>query len=262
MRVAIIGATQGIGRAIARQLAARGDHLCLLGRDPGDLRRSADDLQIRASENAPQVSVVQFDLRQYAGAPATSNRSPTASLPSASEAIARARETLSGLDAVICTAGAFGTPEALEADQEHCARVLDTNFTATVLFCEAARDELLRSGGGSLVVLSSVAGDVPRRKVGIYGATKAGLSYYLQTLSYRYRPKGLHVLNVKPGFVRTAMTHGLKPPPFAGHPESVGKDIIRALDKKKTELYTPAPWRLVMAILKRLPSFIMRRLSF
>jgi len=67
---------------------------------------------------------------------------------------------------------------------------------------------------------------------------------------------------VKPGFVKTAMTAGLKPPPFAGEPDQVARDVVRALDKRQPVVYTPGMWRLVMFVIRLLPRFVMRKIGF
>jgi len=96
----------------------------------------------------------------------------------------------------------------------------------------------------------------------MYGATKAGLAHYLESLDHRYRGEGLVTLNVKPGFIKTGMTEGLEPPPFSGEPEQVARDVIAAIDRGRPLIYSPWIWRWVMAVIKRLPRAIMRRISF
>jgi short-subunit dehydrogenase len=121
---------------------------------------------------------------------------------------------------------------------------------------------LLARGGGRLAVFSSVAGDRGRKPVGIYGSSKAGISHYLESLDHKFHAAGLNVLCVKPGFVKTGMTAGLKPPPFAGEPEQVATAVIRALDAKKALIYAPAIWQLVMLVIRHLPRFVMRKIGF
>lgn len=243
-RIAIVGATRGMGREVARRLAERGDHLALLGRDPEALEAAKADL---AARGAADVSIVAFDLADAEG------HGP---------ALVQASRALGKLDAVVLTAGLFGTQEQLEADADLRARVLDVNFTKTILFCEHARTLLLEQGGGSLVVFSSVAGDTARKTVGLYGATKAGLSHYLGSLDRRYHSQGLHVLLVKPGFVRTGMTAGLKEPPFAGEPAAVSRDVVAAMSRRAAVVYTPRIWQLVMLVVMHLPRFVMRKVGF
>ena len=111
-------------------------------------------------------------------------------------------------------------------------------------------------------MFSSVAGERGRKTVGIYGASKAGLSHYLESLDHKYRDQGLVTLCVKPGFVKTGMTEGLKPPPFSGEPGEVAQRVIRAIDGQAPLVYAPFMWRWVMLVIKFLPRFVMRRVGF
>jgi decaprenylphospho-beta-D-erythro-pentofuranosid-2-ulose 2-reductase len=163
---------------------------------------------------------------------------------------------------VVVTAGLFGTQEQLEADPSLAQRVLTVDFANTVLFCEEARKRLLARGGGTLCVFSSVAGDRARKPVVMYGAAKAGLSAYLEGLDLKFRPQGLVTVCVKPGFVRTGMTEGLKAPPFAGSPEEVAPVVIEAIDRGTSVVYAPPVWRAVMTAVRALPRFVMRRVGF
>ena len=244
MKVAILGASRGIGREIARHLAERHDDLVLLGRNEADLGALAKDLQVRGARS---VLVVPCDL---------------ADADSHDRALDAAWKAHGRVDAVVVTAGLFGTQEQLEADRAKLAAVLDVDFTKTILLCEAARVRLLDQGGGKLVVFSSVAGDRGRKTVGLYGAAKAGLSHYLEALDHRYRAAGLVTVCVKPGFVRTGMTAGLKEPPFAGDPDQVAADVVKAMDAGVPMVYTPRIWQLVMLVIRFLPRFVMRRVGF
>ena len=245
MKTALLGATRGMGRALARLLAERGDELVLLGRDEAELERSAKDLEIRSG--GARVGIARCDLFDRA---------------SFGPALDAALEWLGGLDAVIVTAGVFGTHDDLVDDAELRDRVLVADFVYTVHFCEEARRRLLDSGQGRLCVFSSVAGERARRTIFLYGAAKAGLSYYLEGLDHRYRSEGLITTCVKPGFVRTSMTAGLDPPPFSGEPEAVARSVLRAIDRGRPVVYAPPVWRWVMLVIRWLPRAAMRRLSF
>jgi NAD(P)-dependent dehydrogenase (short-subunit alcohol dehydrogenase family) len=245
MNAVVFGATKGIGRAVARELAARGDRLFLIGRDQNALAKSAADLDVRRGQ--PVVAgTARCDLAD-----------PGTFAP----ALADASASLGSVDLVVITAGEFGTQAALEADRARAQTVLAANFTNTVLFCEEARGHLLPKGG-TLCVFSSVAGDRGRKPVILYGAAKAGLSRYLEGLDHKYRSAGLKVVCVKPGFVKTGMTAGLKPPPFAGTPEAVARTAVRAIDRGTPVVYAPPIWGLVMLVIRNLPRFVMRRIGF
>jgi NAD(P)-dependent dehydrogenase (short-subunit alcohol dehydrogenase family) len=219
-----------------------------LGRSHDDLEKSAKDLEIRQANGASgaAVGIALCDLSR-----------PETFGPALDAAVL----ALGTLDAVVITAAEFGTQEALEADLERTRSLLVNNFAHTILFCEEARRRLLPRGG-TLAVVSSVAGDRGRKPVILYGATKAGLSRYLEGLDHKFRAQGLRVVTVKPGFVKTGMTAGLKPPPFAGEPQAVAKAIVRAIDNGTPVVYTPAIWRYVMLVIKFLPRAVMRKIGF
>ncbi len=239
-----LGATRGMGRSLARLMAGRGDRLVLLGRDPGDLERSAADLAARGETPA---GIATCDLLR----PETFET-----------ALADADRLLDGFDTVVVTAGLFATQDALEADSDLRDRVLAADFTNTIQFCELVRQRLLARGGGTLCVFSSVAGDRARKPVILYGVAKAGLSHYLAGLDAKFRDAGLVTVLVKPGFVRTGMTAGLPEPPFAGEPDAVARAVLRAIDRGSPVVYSPAIWRFVMFAIRQLPRFAMRKVKF
>jgi len=246
MKVALIGATSGMGRSVARVLASRGDALFLLGRKPEELEKSATDLSTRGPVDA-RVAHAPIDLAD-----------PSTFGP----ALDAAEAALGGLDTVVITAAMFAQQDTLEEDAELARRLLEVNFTNTIVLCEEIRRRMLAKGGGTLCVFSSVAGDRGRKPVGIYGASKAGLSHYLESLDHKYREKGLVTICVKPGFVKTGMTAGLKPPPFAGDPDDVARQVVRAIDRGTPLIYAPGIWQLVMLVIQHLPRLVMRRVGF
>jgi decaprenylphospho-beta-D-erythro-pentofuranosid-2-ulose 2-reductase len=174
VKAVVLGATKGIGRSVARLLAERGDQLYLLGRDREDLERSASDLEQRGGGKWRVLNAI-CDLE----------RPETFEL-----ALDSADRGLSGFDTVIVTAALFGTQDALEADSERARKLLTVNFANTIVFCEHARKRLLAHGGGTLCVLSSVAGERGRKPVVLYGASKAGLSAYLEGLDHKFHAQG------------------------------------------------------------------------
>ncbi|MEN8161693.1 MAG: SDR family NAD(P)-dependent oxidoreductase [Myxococcota bacterium] len=244
MKVVVLGATRGIGRAIARALAERGAELFVLGRDADAVERTREDLALRGAAN---VGSAPCDLLEPAGFEA---------------ALAAAEAGLGGLNTVIVTAGIQADQATLEGDPALLERVLVADFVYTVAFCEAARRRLLARGGGTLCVLSSVAGDRARAPIALYGAAKAGLTHYLEGLDHGYRREGLRTICVKPGFVRTGLTDGLPEPPFAAEPEVVARTVLRAIERGRPVVYAPPIWRLVMTAVRWLPRALMRRLRF
>jgi short-subunit dehydrogenase len=246
-KVVVLGATKGIGRAVARLLAARGDGLFLLGREDADLGASARDLEIRSGRAPMSIGTAPCDLERPEGFGAALDVADTA---------------LGYFDTVVVTAGLFATQDRLEAEPDFARRLVTADFANTVVFCEEVRRRLLTRGGGTLCVFSSVAGERGRKPVIIYGAAKAGLTHYLEGLDHKFHDKGLRVICVKPGFVKTGMTAGLPTPPFAGEPDGGARDVVRAIDRGTPVVYTPGIWRLIMMVIRMLPRFVMRKIGF
>ena len=245
MKVAFVGATAGMGRALARRLAEQGETLFLLGRDTAELERSARDLEARGM--GASVGHALLDLGEPVGFV---------------EALDTAERALDGWDALVVTGGTFGRQEDLETDAVRLAALLEVNFLGTVLLCQEAATRLAARGGGLICVFSSVAGDRARRGNYAYGASKAGLSVFLDGLDLAYRDRGVRVLCVKPGFVKTTMTDGLPTPPFAGDPEAVADVVIRAMDRGRHQVYAPGIWRWIMLAVRALPRVVLRRAQF
>ncbi len=246
MKIVLLGATRGMGRALARQMAERGDDVFELGRDRDELERTRADLEARSGRSTPGSA--ECDLAR-----------PETFAPALDEAT---RAFDGRFDAIVVTAGLFATQDELEADPALAARVLTVDFTNTVLFCEEARKRLLAFGGGKLCVFSSVAGARGRKPVVLYGASKAGLTHYLEGLDHKFSADGLEVITVKPGFVKTSMTADLRPPPFAGEPEPVAARVLAAIDRGRPVVYAPFAWGPIMAVIRTLPRFVMRRVGF
>ena len=226
-------------------LAERNAALCLLGRHAADLAASARDLEARGARGP--VETAPLDLGEPGGFGA---------------ALDAADEALGGLDTLVVTGGLFGRQEDLAADPARLARMLHVNFTGTVLLAQMAAERLAARGGGTICVFSSVAGDRPRRSNYLYGAAKAGLSAFLDGLEQAYAGRGVRVICVRPGFVRTEMTAGLPAPPFAGEPAAVARTVAAALDAPRPVVYAPPVWRWIMLVVRALPRFALRRLRF
>jgi len=246
LKAVVLGGTTGMGRAISRILVERGDSVFLMGLDEADLAASSADLRERHPKRA-EVGHAVCNLEN----PDTF-----------AAALDAADKSLGDFDTVIITAAMFATQDALEADIELTQRLVTVNYANTVVFCEHARKRLLQRGGGRLVAFSSVAGDRGRKPVAIYGSSKAGLAIYLEALDHKFHAAGLNVTCVKPGFVKTGMTAGLKPPPFAGEPDQVAAQVVRAMDVGKPMVYAPSIWALVMLVIRNLPRFVMRKIGF
>lgn len=253
MNIVFLGANKGIGRALSRLMAQRGDRIFLLGRHAMDLNATQVDLQARGA--------AAFSVPNATGYAVCDLQDNSTFAPALDAAFAQ----LGTVDTVVVTAGIFATQTELEQNSVLCERVLNVDFTQTIVFCEMARKKLLAQTTPrrkTLCVFSSVAGERGRKPVAIYGAAKAGLSRYLEAVDHKFHAEGLSVVCIKPGFIRTSMTEGLPEPPFAADPETIAPNILKAIDRGTPVIYAPRIWRLIMAVIRNLPRAVMRRLSF
>jgi decaprenylphospho-beta-D-erythro-pentofuranosid-2-ulose 2-reductase len=141
-------------------------------------------------------------------------------------------------------------------------RLLQVNATAAVSTGVLVAERLRQQGHGSVVALSSVAAERPRRSNFVYGAGKAALDAFFTGLREALRPEGIGVLVVRPGFVRTRMTEGLPSAPLSTTPEEVAQAVARALVERREVVRVPRAFGPVMAVVRSLPSPVFRRLPF
>ena len=164
------------------------------------------------------------------------------------------------VDVAVVAFGLLGDNEEAWTDAAKAVELAQVNYTAAVSVGVALGDRLKAQGHGSLVALSSVAGERARRSNFVYGSTKAGLDAFYTGLTEALRPSGVTVTVVRPGFVHTRMTEGLKPAPLSTTPEAVAEVIVHAVRTKTEQVWAPAPLRFVMSALRHVPRQIFRRL--
>jgi NAD(P)-dependent dehydrogenase (short-subunit alcohol dehydrogenase family) len=243
-RVLLLGGTSEIGLAIVRRLARGGTvRPFLLGRDRARLEAALEGLERSGSSGG---EVEELDA--------------TADLGRHREAIARAFERAGGFDVVVLAVGVLGAQAGLDAERDQAIEVMEVDFVGSgSLLLESLR-QLRSRGQGTLVVLSTVAAERPRASNAVYGAAKAGLDSLAQGLADACADTGARVLVVRPGFVTTRMTAGLKPAPMSTTPEAVAEATVRALDGGAHTVWVPGRLRFVFAVLRHLPRPVWRRL--
>jgi decaprenylphospho-beta-D-erythro-pentofuranosid-2-ulose 2-reductase len=242
-RVLLLGGTSEIGQAIVRRMAQDGPLTAhLLGRDEAGLLRAASTLTEAGSEDV-HYGVLDAD-------------DPSSHDRLMAEAFARA----SGFDVVILAVGVLGAQAGLDAPPDEAAEVMRVNFVGAGSLLLAAMRCLRDQGRGVAVVLSSVAAERPRAGNAIYGAAKAGFDALAQGLADAGAGDGPRVLVVRPGFVKTRMTAGLDPAPFATTPEAVADATVAALNGRAHTVWVPGILRWVFALLRHLPRPLYRRL--
>lgn len=247
--VAIFGATSGIARPVADLLAARGGSLILIGRDKAALEAMASDLE-RAHGRRP--TVMEWDVLDFDG-----HAERFQSLVAAHGG----GEGDPGLQGIFFAAGAQYPQDECDVDPVKTRRLFDTNLTGPAIVLDLFAGHFRRKGGGWISCVSSVAGDRGRGKVLAYGASKAGLSAYLDGLRFRLTGTGVFVQTIKPGFVRTRMTAGMQSALMA-EPEPVARAIVSALDRRRETVYVPGIWKWIMLIIRWIPAPIFRRMKF
>ncbi|SEL25567.1 Short-chain dehydrogenase [Stigmatella aurantiaca] len=242
-KVLILGATSAIAQATVRLLAARGAALYLVGRNAANLDAVAKDAATRGASKVEQEAV---DLDDTAAHEAL---------------VERAAQALGGLDGALIAHGVLGEQKACERSWADAQKVLHTNFLSAASLLTVLGNRFEAQKAGTLVVLSSVAGDRGRQSNYVYGASKGALTVFLQGLRNRLAPAGVAVVTVKPGFVDTPMTaHVAKNKLFAS-PEQVARGILRAADGRKDEVYVPGFWALIMLIIRTIPEGVFKRMK-
>lgn len=243
-RVLLVGATSGIGRAIARELAASGSDLVLAGRRLDEIDRIAADLEIR---HRVRARVVPFDALDFDAHPGFFEKC--------------AAQFGEGLDGVILCQGDMPEQAAAEADFALARNMIDVNYTASVSLLNCAAGYLEARGRGWVAAVTSVAGDRGRRSNFLYGSTKAALSTYLEGLHARLAAVGVGCTDVRPGTVDTSMTYGMESLPLPSSPEAVARGAVRAIRRRKRVAYVPWFWGVIMLAIRWIPTAIFRRLS-
>ncbi|MEU2335784.1 decaprenylphospho-beta-D-erythro-pentofuranosid-2-ulose 2-reductase [Streptomyces sp. NPDC006654] len=237
----VLGGTSEIALATARRLIARRTRtVWLAGRPSPALDRAAAHLRTLG----PDVHTVPFDALD-----------PESHEPALGKVFAEG-----DVDVVLLAFGVLGDQAADEREPLSAVRVAQTNYTGAVSAGLVSARALQAQGHGSLVVLSSVAGERARRSNFIYGSSKAGLDAFAQGLGDALHGTGVHVMVVRPGFVRSRMTEGLEEAPLATTPEAVATAIETGLRRRSEVVWVPGALRLVMSALRHAPRSVFRRL--
>jgi decaprenylphospho-beta-D-erythro-pentofuranosid-2-ulose 2-reductase len=243
-RVILLGGTSEIGLAIVRELQDRTPReVALVGRDADRLERAAQELTEAGCARAFALTLDARALDRHAAI--------------LDDALAR----LGGADIVILALGVLGERGGLPDDIASALEVLEVNTLAAGSLLMHAVRRLRDAGGGTLVALSSVAAERPRRANVVYGASKAGLDALAQGLGDDLHERGVRVLVVRPGFVHTRMTKGLKPAPLSTTPQAVARVVVKGLDHGAHTVWAPPALRWVLLLLRMLPRPLFRRLA-
>jgi decaprenylphospho-beta-D-erythro-pentofuranosid-2-ulose 2-reductase len=243
--VVVVGATSGIAEAVVHEFARRKHRIVLAGRDREEIERTAKDVALRYQV---ETFVQPFDAETSEGFEAFYEG---------------VRGQLGGeVDGIIVCHGFMAEDAEARRSLELTRRTIDVNLTSVILLLEVVARDMEARERGWIAAVSSVAGDRGRQSNYLYGASKAGLNAYLQGLRNRLHSAGVHVLTIKPGFVYTKLTKDILDPksPLVAAPETVARDISKAIDRRRNVLYTPWFWAHIMRIIRWIPEPVFKRL--
>lgn len=239
--VLILGARSDIGKAVAHKFAALGHPIQLAARNVSALETDKTDIELRYRVS---VSLHEFD------ALATDMHEVfVAGLPELPQI-------------AICAVGLMGQQAVNESDFSGAARVMRSNYEGPASILALLANGFEERGSGTIVGISSVAGDRGRATNYVYGSAKAGFTAFLSGLRNRLAKRCVHVVTVLPGFVATQMTEGMDlPAKLTAEPSEVADAIAGAVERKKDVIYIRPIWRLIMLIIKNIPEWIFKRLK-
>lgn len=236
----LLGGTSEIAQAVARAWADARPVVTLAAR-PGQRRDAAADALRQAGL---EVHPVDFEAED------------TASHPGLVEAVAAERD----IDVAVVAFGVLGDEERAWTDHAAAVHLAQVNYTAAVSVGVALAAVIRRQGHGTIVALSSVAGERVRRSNFVYGSTKAGMDGFFLGLGEALREHGGHVLVVRPGFVHTRMTEGRDAAPLSVTADQVAAAVVRGVADRSELIWVPSALRGVMSGLRHLPRPVFRRL--
>lgn len=244
-RAIVVGASSGIGAAVVRQLAREGYRVAALARRGGEIEALARTEGPQAERLGGSVLSVPHDVRAVEEVP---------------DLLERLVRELGGLDLFVYAAGVMPTIQPGEYDTAVDLDMLAINFGGCVAWCNEVARLMGSQRSGTIVGISSIAGVRGRKGNPMYGSTKAAMTHYLESLRNRLAEKRVHVCTIKPGYVDTVMTQGMKTFWLISADEAAST-ILSAARRRVNQRFVPWRWSLVALALVLIPSFLFRRLN-
>ena len=169
---------------------------------------------------------------------------------------------LVGLDAFFCSVGFLGDQKKAEQDIRECELIMQANFNGLLPMLTATAQLFKQQRSGSIMVVSSVAGERGRCSNYCYGSSKAAMTAFLSGMRCSLLPYNVHVMTIKPGYVATRMVAHKKLPPYiTASTQRVAKDIVKGFKRRSSVVYTMWLWRYIMGVVRLIPEFIFKRLN-
>jgi decaprenylphospho-beta-D-erythro-pentofuranosid-2-ulose 2-reductase len=239
----VVGASSGIGAALAKRLAVDGCQVALVARRAAELAGVCEAINAGGTVRA---RAYPHDVRAVEEVPAL---------------FQQIAGDLGGLDLVIFAAGVQPRVAPDEYDTEKDRLMIEVNVIGGMAWLNEAARRFERAGAGTIVGISSIAADRGRRGNPAYGASKAALDHFLEALRNRLSQRGVNVVTIKPGFIDTDLTKGMSGLFWLISPDQAAAKILAAARRGSGTAYVPARWRLVGLIIRSIPSFLFRRLK-
>ncbi len=240
-RAVVVGASSGIGAAVAKRLARAGYMVALVA------RRGDQLAELAAEIGDDRAFVYEHDVTNYAEVPALFDRIV---------------DDLHGLDTIVYAAGVMPDVAADEYDFAKDLQMVEVNLLGMMAWLNEAADLFTRMKNGTICGIGSVAGDRGRKDRPGYNASKGAQAIFLEALRNRLAAFGVSVITIKPGPVATPMTAQLGDMPFMISAGEAARRIVAAIAKPaKGEVYVPRRWRYIMLVIRHIPGFIFRKLG-
>jgi decaprenylphospho-beta-D-erythro-pentofuranosid-2-ulose 2-reductase len=241
--VLVLGGGSDIALATLRELVQRRTRTVVLAaRDPESLQATAEELR---GAGATRVETVAFDARATASHEAF---------------VADVFERIGDIDLALLAFGVLGDQEDAEHDGRVAVDIAEVNYVGSVSVAVPIAQRMRAQGHGTIVALSSVAGERARRSNFVYGSSKAGMDAFFQGLGDSLVGTGVRVMIVRPGFVHTKMTEGMDAAPLSTTPEAVADAIVKGLARNREMVWVPAQLRYAMSVLRHVPRPVFRKL--
>ena len=246
-RAIVLGASSGIGAAIVRQLAREGYRVAALAPRADELERLRTACSADSLRTGGEVLVRSHDVHDRQEVPALF------------EELVR---ELGGLDLLVYAPGIMPKIGPDEYDTATDVDVLEVNVAGCAAWCNPAANLFRTQRDGTIVGISSIAGDRGRKGNPMYCTSKAALNTYLEALRNRLAEVGVHVCTIRPGYVDTAMIRGVEKPFWVISPEEAARQSLAAARNRVNVRYVPLRWAFVGLVLRFIPSFAFRWLNF
>jgi len=239
--VLLLGAASDMAVAIARKMASKGFTVQLAARNAQRLQALCSDIEVRYQVSCSLHEFDAIDFGSHSNFFNSLSQKP---------------------DVTICVFGYLGENESARVNWSEAEKIIHSNYTGAVSILNIVSNYYSEQKKGTIVGISSVAGERGRQSNYIYGSAKAGFTAYLSGLRNRMFREGVHVVSVQPGFVYTRMTESIKLPPLlTAKPEQVAETVYAAIQNKKNTVYVKWFWRWIMLIIKCIPEFMFKKMK-